>query len=168
MNFKRGAALIFAALLWIGAGAINKAAAQERFDKAAFYKVMEAGELKDINDEIDVVKASALKENDKKGYEGVLLMRKAGKVKVPAHKLNLFREGAYKLENALKNDTDNAEFHFLRLTIQENVPKIVHYRKDIEKDKQHVIRNYKSQPDVVKAAINSYCKISKTLHAEDL
>jgi hypothetical protein len=168
MNFKHRAGLIVAALLFLIITPDHGLVAQERFDKPAFYKVMGAGDLKSLNEEIDRIKASALNDNDKKGYEGSLLMRKAGKVKVPAHKLNLFREGAGKMESAIRNDPENTEFHFLRLTIQENVPKIVHYRNSIEKDRLHVIKNFKSQPEFLKAEITEYCKISKVLRAEDL
>ena len=47
-----------------------------KFEKAAFYSVMASGDLDQINAELAIVQSAASK--DKEGYEGALLMRKAG------------------------------------------------------------------------------------------
>ncbi|MEP6611260.1 MAG: hypothetical protein ABJA76_05230 [Mucilaginibacter sp.] len=140
--------------------------AQQKFEKAEFYKVMDEGDLAAINNQIDVVQASS--SPYKEGYEGALLMRKAGKVPVPAQKLKFFKAGRIKLETALLADNDNTEYHFLRLAIEEHAPKIVKYHFDIEKDKAIVLKNFKSLPQSVQKAIIDYCKNSKVLHAEEL
>lgn len=147
------------------AGFVNTTSAQQQFEKAAFYKVMDSGDLDAINAQIDVVKASS--NNNKEGYEGALLMRKAGKVSGPSKKLKYFKEGRIKLETALLTDADNTEYHFLRLAIEEHAPKIVKYHSDIEKDKAIVQKNFKNLPQSVQHAIIDYCKNSKVLHAED-
>ncbi|MEO6631080.1 MAG: hypothetical protein ABIN13_05135 [Mucilaginibacter sp.] len=140
--------------------------AQQKFEKAEFYKVMDEGDLAAINNQIDIVQASS--SPYKEGYEGALLMRKAGKVPVPAQKLKFFKAGRIKLETALLADNDNTEYHFLRLAIEEHAPKIVKYHFDIEKDKAIVLKNFKSLPQSVQKAIIDYCKNSKVLHAEEL
>jgi hypothetical protein len=139
--------------------------AQQKFEKAAFYEVMDTGDVVALDNQIEIVKASSL--TNKEGYEGALLMRKAGKVRGPKKKLGFFKEGRIKLETAILADADNTEFRFLRLAIEENAPKIVKYRNDIEKDKLVIQKNFKTLPQSVQHAIINYCKKSKVLHAED-
>jgi len=135
------------------------------FDKAAFYNIMAAGDMAKVEHEIGVVQNATIPE--KLGYEAVLLIRKAGLLAKPKDKLRYFKEGKIKFERAI-NEDDNSEYHFLRLTIEENAPNIVKYKKDIDSDKQYVIQHYKNYPAVVQKAIIDYCKRSKVLHKEDL
>jgi hypothetical protein len=147
------------------AGSAKTSPAQQKFEKAAFYTVMDSGDLDAINSQIEIVQASS--SPNKEGYEGALLMRKAGKISKPAQKLKFFKQGRIKLETALLADADNTEFHFLRLAIEEHAPKIVKYHNDIEKDKLIIQKNFKSLPQSVQHAIIDYCKNSKVLHAEE-
>ncbi len=151
-------------LFWAGIPAIAGTAVQ-KFDKSAFYSVMASGDVEAINKELEIVADAPSKE--KQGYEGALLMRKAGLVKKPKEKLALFKSGRIKLETALLADNENTEFHFLRLAIEEHAPKIVKYKKDIPGDKLLVVKNFKSLPQSVQHAILDYCKNSKVLRKED-
>ena len=148
------------------AGFLKTGVAQQKFDKTAFYNVMSSGDMEAINSEIDIVKNAS--PDNKEGYEGALLMKKAGFPANAHKKLKLFKEGRIKLESALLADNENTEFHFLRLAIEENAPKIVKYHADIETDKLFVQKNFKNLPPTVQHAILDYCKKSKVLHAEDL
>jgi hypothetical protein len=141
-------------------------AAFQKFEKSAFYSVMASGDIDAIDKQLDIVENSSISE--KEGYEGALLMRKAGIVKKAKEKLILFKKGRIKLETALLANNENIEFHFLRLAIEEHAPKIVKYRADIEKDKLLVIKNFKNLAPAVQNAIVDYCKTSKVLHKEDL
>ena len=161
MIYKRNVLLIFLLI----AGFAKTTSAQQKFEKADFYKVMDEGDLTAINNQIEIVQSSS--SANKEGYEGALLMRKAGKVSGPPQKLKFFKAGRIKLETAMLADADNTEYHFLRLAIEEHAPKIVKYHSDIEKDKAIVQRNFKSLPPSVQHAILDYCKNSKVLHAED-
>jgi hypothetical protein len=152
--------LVFILVFWVGDHPAKAKTLIQKFDKAAFYDAMASGDLTAIDKELDVVKG-------KDGYEGALLMRKAGLVKKPKEKLALFKAGRIKLETALLADNENTEFHFLRLAIEEHAPKIVKYRKDIEKDKDLVIKNFKNLSPAVQHAILDYCKNSKVLHKEE-
>jgi hypothetical protein len=153
-------------LFFLMAGELVKGGTEpQKFDKAAFYSVMASGDIDAIDNEIGVVKDASLQE--KEGYEGALLMRKAGLVRKAKVKLNFFKAGRIKLETALLADNDNIEFHFLRLAIQEHAPKIVKYHSDIEKDKLLVLNNFKKLTPEVQHAILDYCKNSKVLHKED-
>jgi len=53
------------------------------------------------------------------------------------------------------------------LAIEEHAPKIVRYHKDIKKDKEVVVNNFKSLSPAVQYAILDYCKNSKVLHKEE-
>ena len=135
-------------------------------DKANFYSVMASGKLREINEELALIASSSAKE--KEAYEGALLMRKAGLPIPPHEKLASFKTGYHKLEAALAKDSSNGEYHFLRLIIQEHVPKFVHYDKDRGMDSQDVYRAFRDLPPAVQKAILNYSKHSKLLHAKDL
>lgn len=137
----------------------------QKFDKAGFYEIMKSGTLETITNELEAIKAAPEKERE--GYEGALLMKKAGLLKKAKDRLAFFKQGRIKLETALLAHPENTEFHFLRLAIEEHAPKIVKYHSDIEKDKAIVIRNFKSQSPAVRHAILDYCENSKVLHKED-
>ena len=144
----------------------NHVFAQQKFEKSVFYSVMATGNTEAIDNEITIVQNAELKHKD--GYEGALLMKKAGLAGPPKQKLKLFKEGRIKLETAIMDDNDNTEFHFLRLAIEEHAPKIVKYHNDMENDKVIVEKNFKSLSPAVQQAILDYCKNSKVLHAQEL
>ena len=151
-------------LLWLIIS-IKVSAHPQKFDKAEFYEIMKSGTLDIINNELEVIKSAP--EKDRNGYEGALLMKKAGMLKKPKDRLAFFKQGRIKLETALLANPENTEFHFLRLAIEERAPKIVKYHSDIEKDKAIVMKNFKSQSPAVRHAILDYCEKSKVLHKED-
>ena len=138
---------------------------QQGFDKTSFYSVMASGKLAEINNELIIVAAVSIPE--KEAYEGALLMRKAGLLKKAADKLKFFKSGCIKLESAIKSDSANGEYHFLRLTIQEQAPRTVRYFKDLEKDSHYVHHTFKNLSPEIQKAIIDYSKNSKILHPED-
>jgi hypothetical protein len=140
--------------------------AQQQFEKAGFYKIMDKGDKKAVEDELVLLKESDVK--GKIGYTGALLMKEADLVKRPKRKLDLFIAGRKLLETALLTDYENTEFHFLRLTVEEHAPRVVHYHSDIERDKSFIVANFKGLSPVVQKAILDYCRESKVLHAGDL
>ncbi len=155
------------ALLLLLPGAFVKGGGlPQKFDKAGFYTVMSSGKLDEVNAELDIITAS--NNSNKDGYEGALLMKKAGLLGRPAEKLKAFKAGRIKFQTAIDADKDNPEYHFLRFAIQEHAPKIVKYRNDLEADKQIIIKTYKTLPAVVQHAIMDYTKNSKLLTAQDL
>jgi hypothetical protein len=154
----------FLFLLFPG-GALRHENQARMFNRAAFYTIMSSGKLSEVNNELDMLKTSEIKE--KQGYEGALLIRKAGLVKIPAEKLHFFKLGYIKLEGAIADDKDNTEYHFLRLTIQEHAPHIVKYYHQIDIDKDYVIKGYKNLPLEVQDAVKDYCKNSKVLNLQD-
>jgi len=140
--------------------------AQQQFEKAQFYSIMDKGDVKTIENELALLKGSEVK--GKMGYNGALLMKEADLVKRPKRKLDLFIAGRKLLETALLADYENAEFHFLRLTVEEHAPKIVRYHNDIERDRSFIVAKFKDLSPVVQKAILDYCKESKVLHPDEL
>ena len=131
------------------------------FDKSAFYNAMASDNLQEINTQLAIISTSSI--NEKEAYEGALLMKKAGLVTKAKEKLSLFKAGRLKLEASIKKNSNNTEFLFLRLIIQEHAPKMVKYNTDIEKDGLQIRTNYKSLSPVVQQAIIDYSKKSKVL-----
>jgi len=146
-------------------GFLTTSQAQQKFDKAIFYKVMASGDTDAINREINIIAMASL--SYKEGYDGALLMRKAGLITKPKEKLKLFKSGMMKMETALLADSSNTEFHFLRLVIEEQAPKVVKYNSHIEKDKLFIQNNFKIASPVVQDAILDYSRNSKILRRED-
>ena len=157
--------LVFALIFFMITGLAKGKTIQQKFDKAEFYEVMKSTSLETVNNELEAIKEAP--EKDREGYEGALLMKKAGLLKKPKDRLSFFKQGRIKLETAIAADNDNTEFHFLRLAIEEHAPKIVKYHRDIEKDKAIVIKNFKTLSPAVRHAILDYCENSKVLHKED-
>ncbi|HEY4325606.1 MAG TPA: hypothetical protein VGN20_16540 [Mucilaginibacter sp.] len=158
--------LFFTLIFCFNTGAIGSETILQKFEKATFYSVMASGSVDDIDKQLAILESSSI--NEKDGYEGALLMKKASFGKKAKDKLNVFRKGRIKLETALAANNENIEFHFLRLAIEEHAPKSVKYNADIEKDKSLVIKNFKTLSPAVQNAIKDYCKTSKVLHKEDL
>ena len=158
--------IVFVAMFLFTAGLVQKSIAQEEFKKSTFYDTMASGDLAAVENQLTILQGSSIA--NKEGYEGDMLIRKAGLVKGAKTRLDLFKAGRIKLETAIAADNENTEFHFLRLAIEEHAPKIVKYHNDIEKDKTIVQKNFKSLSPSVQHAILDYSKNSKVLHAEDL
>ena len=137
----------------------------QHFDKKVFFSVMKSGNPDEVNEELNLLNTSAASEKD--GYEGALMMQKAGLLKIPAERLKLFKKGRIKLETAIYNDRDNTEYRFLRLIIQEHAPKIVKYKTDLETDKEHIKKNFRDLALSVQEAIRDYSKNSKVLSPQD-
>jgi hypothetical protein len=89
-------------------------------------------------------------------------------IKGAGKKLNLFKAGHKKLEAALNKDAENAEYHFLRLIIQENAPGVLGYKNDLEKDSTIVVTQFKTLPPAVQQAVTDYSKKSKVIKPADL
>jgi hypothetical protein len=131
------------------------------FDKSAFYNAMASDNLQEINTQLAIISSASIAE--KEAYEGALLMKKAGLVTKAKEKLSLFKAGRLKLEASIKKNSNNTEFVFLRLIIQEHAPKMVKYNTDIEKDSLQIRTNYKNLSPIVQQAIIDYSKKSKVL-----
>ena len=67
-------------------------------------------------------------------------------------KYESFTKGKKQLESIIKKYPDNIELHFLRLTIQDNLPSFLGYDDNISEDKNFIktkIKEVKNDPDLV-------------------
>lgn len=78
-------------------------------------------------------------------------------------KKEAFKEGVTLLEAEIKKNPNLAELRLIRLSIQENVPKITGYKKNITEDKQLLIKNFNSQEASLKEHIRKFVKQSKSI-----
>ena len=71
------------------------------------------------------------------------------------------------LEGVIKKDPSNYEVRLLRLSIQENAPKITGYNKDIEEDKKFILTNYSNQKQDLKEFAKGFVNQSALFSASD-
>lgn len=137
---------------------------QKGFDKPAFYSVLASESAADLDAQLRLIREGNFSE--KEAYEGALLMKKAELAVKAKDKLNLFKSGRTKLESSISKNTNNIEYRFLRLIIQEHAPKIVKYRKELEEDSKMIRSNLKELPPTLQHIIIDYSKKSKVLKTD--
>ena len=134
---------------------------------SAFYEAFGQESLKAIDQalkELEGAKSSTTVQ----AYKGALLMKKANYVKGAASKLDFFRKGRKLLDAAVNSDPSNAEYRFIRLTIQENAPKILRYNKNIAEDKRILVAGYKELHANTRSYVLDYARDSGQLQVSDL
>lgn len=98
-----------------------------------------------------------------KGAVSTLMAKHAKKIR---DKRAFFKEGANLIDYAIEQEPDNIELRYIRLSVQENAPKIVGYDQNIPEDKQVLITNFKNvNSSELKALIRNY--VSQSLLFED-
>jgi hypothetical protein len=75
----------------------------------------------------------------------------------------LVKTGATSLESIIKSNPNNAELRLIRLSVQENIPKIVGYRGSLKDDKEFLLSNYSKQNAALKNYIKRFAMQSKTI-----
>lgn len=137
------------------------------FSSKQFYEALYSDSLTTV--EATLTRLEKEKTNTtNKAYRGGLLMKKSGFLKKAAEKIAVFKEGHELLEAAIKKYPQNAEYRFIRLTIQEHAPKILKYNKNITEDKALIIKEYSELQSTKKSYILDYAKQSEVLTTADL
>lgn len=75
-------------------------------------------------------------------YKGAVLTLKAKFAKGRSDKKEFFKEGVSMIESAVKADASNIEIRYIRMSVQENSPRFLGYHKNIEEDKEFILKNY--------------------------
>ncbi|WP_320052572.1 hypothetical protein [uncultured Acetobacteroides sp.] len=141
--------------------------ASSNIDRSGFYAAYSAASLDGINNLITKLENGS-SSSESKAFLGALLMRKAGLIKGKREQLSLFKKGRLLLEKEIEEWPANAEYRFLRITIQEQAPKILGYNKNIEQDKKVLTRGFKELNSETRKAIATYAKKSPLLKDADL
>lgn len=77
------------------------------------------------------------------------------------------KSGATTLESLIASNPNNAELRVIRMSVQENIPKIVGYNKNLKEDKTFLINNYSKQNADLKSYIKQFAGQSKTMTATE-
>ena len=101
------------------------------------------------------------------GYKGVGLTLKAKYEKELAKKKSNFKKGAELLESSIQKSPENIELRTLRLSVQENSPKILNYNKNIDEDKKLIISNFSKSKSDVKSFVAQFIAVSKSFTEEE-
>lgn len=94
-------------------------------------------------------------------YKGAAIVLKSKYAPKAKQKKELFVEGVTLLEKALKSEPNNTEIHLIRLSIQENTPKALKYKGNIEEDKKLIVASFDKQSKEVKECIKKYVRQSE-------
>ncbi len=100
-------------------------------------------------------------------YKGASLALKAKFASDRKTKKDLFIKGAAMLELAVKAEPNNTEIRLIRLSIQENTPKILNYKANIEEDKKLILATFDKQNKSFKEHLKSFVLQSKSFTAQE-
>lgn len=100
-------------------------------------------------------------------YKGAATSLKSKFITKREEKKKMFIEGVTMVEKAIKNDPKNVEIRLIRLSIQENTPKILKYKSNISEDKKIIISTFDTQTKDLKDYIKTYVKQSKIFTEEE-
>ena len=95
-------------------------------------------------------------------YKGASIAILSKLEKKASDKSKKFKEGAALIEFAVTNEPNSIEIRMIRLSIQENVPKIVNYRANKKEDKKFLLDHYKEQTGALKTYIGDFILQSKS------
>lgn len=76
----------------------------------------------------------------------------------PQEKIQLFRKGKEKIEQAVQGNYSQVEIRVIRLMVQSKSPAILGYRANISEDKQVIISNFSNLSPDLKKYINDIAK----------
>jgi hypothetical protein len=77
-------------------------------------------------------------------------------------KMSRFKEGAQLLEGTIAKEPNSIEIRMIRLSIQENVPGITGYKKNIKEDKKYILAHYDDQNTALKEYLKNFILQSKS------
>ena len=77
-------------------------------------------------------------------YKGAVITLMAAYAEGLNEKKQFFKDGRELLEYAVATAPDNVEIRCVRLSVQENIPKVTGYRKNQEEDKAFILQHYAS------------------------
>ena len=138
-----------------------------QINRNAVYKALSSGDEAIIDKEIAKLESEKTSSRNN-AYSGALTMKKAGFQKGVNAKVKTFKKGARLLEQEIKNDPDDTEFRFLRLTVQEHAPPVLKYNKQLNEDKEAVVAGYAGLSAELKGIVKEYTRDSKILKESDL
>ncbi|WP_289664075.1 hypothetical protein [Flavobacterium panacagri] len=117
-----------------------------------------------------VEKLSGVSNNDDKilvAYKAASILLDSKFESVLGSKISRFKEGAKLLEATIKSDPSNIEMRMIRLSIQEDVPGITGYKKNIKEDKKFITTHYAAQGAALKEYLKDFVLQSKSFSEKE-
>ena len=154
--------LLLTLLLWV-----NFIGAQ---DLAAIRKLYPTVTKSEANAKDFTVKlANVSNDNDKilVAYKAASILLDSKFEKKLKQKMDRFKEGAKLLESTIKSEPNNIEIRLIRLSIQENVPGITGYKKNIKEDKKYITEHYSEQNTALKEYLKNFILQSKSFSEKE-
>jgi len=136
-------------------------------EKSAYYHALKSDSIHILNSmikQLDEEAPNALN----RAYKGTLIAKTSSFENKPAQKIKMFKTGVTLLENEISNSPKNVEYRFLRLTIQENCPKILNYNKNTNEDAQIITSEFSHLNKELKNIILDYANNSALLNSSNL
>jgi len=128
----------------------------------------EASRSKELTEKFHEQLAGYVKDNQLMlAYKGASMVLKARFVPKKESKKELFTSGVKLIENAIKVEGTNVEIRLIRLSIQENTPKFLKYKANIEEDKKQIISLYNKQSKELKEYIKKYLSQSTVFTSDE-
>ena len=100
-------------------------------------------------------------------YKGSAVTISAKFEKKISDKIKSLKEGAKLVELAIGSEPNNIEIRLIRLSIQENVPKIVKYNKNKKEDAAFILAHYNEQSNALKVYLKSFILQSKSFSSDE-
>ncbi len=100
-------------------------------------------------------------------YKAAAITLQAKHEKKLALKKELFVKGAKQLEGIIDKNPNLLELRMIRLSIQENTPRLMKYKGHIEEDKNKIVSQYAQQSTEVKKAIKTFVQVSNSFTAAE-
>lgn len=102
-------------------------------------------------------------------YKGAADLMQAKYALSPLVKMEDFNLGKSRITAAFNRDSLNLEMHFIRFSIQNNLPSFLGYNGDLDKDKRFILTRIKACPDMaLKHMILNYLSTSGVSIPQDL
>lgn len=101
-------------------------------------------------------------ENILVAYKAASILLESKYEKKLATKMGRFKEGAKLLESTVTKEPNSVEIRMIRLSIQENVPGITGYKKNIKEDKAFILAHVDEQNASLKEYLKAFILQSKS------
>lgn len=129
---------------------------------------IQASKSKEKADEFNDAMANYVGDNKTMlAYKGASITLKAKFASDRKSKKDFFIKGVEILEKAVKAEPNNVEIRLIRLSIQENTPKILNYKANISEDKKLILTAFDKQNKAFKEHLKAFIMQSKSFTAQE-
>ncbi|SNR25646.1 hypothetical protein [Flavobacterium sp. ov086] len=154
--------LLLSLLLWINFGGTP--------DLVTVRKMYTGVTKSESNAKEFLEKLATVSDNDAKilvAYKAASILLDSKFEKKLRDKMDRFKQGATLLESTIKSEPNNIEIRMIRLSVQENVPGVTGYKKNIKEDKNYITAHYAEQNGALKDYLKDFVLQSKSFSEKE-